>query len=463
MVFGERNFIDVISRKTKGGSDQGTFFRPTKDYVLVYAKNVEKVSKFSDKSMAPEARNYPFIEEDTGRYYRKAHSLYQGSLDPLRGCVNQRYYIEAPDGTLILPPGPHRPNECIEGAKITPQAREDKIWRWSRDSYLANKDKIMFANSNRSPLIDSDGNSTTWNVYEKKYQDEEIGTVDYPLPDDFTDKFLNSLATTTLNAMGIDFLFSKPFELIRHLIDITDKDDKITVLDFFAGSGTTLHATMQLNAEDGGHRQCILVTNNENNICEEVTYERNKRVIEGYTTPKGEFVEGLKDNNLRYYKIDFKERKQSHQSNRELFHEMKDLLCIKEDIYQEQHKFGSLPLVGKERMIRYFAENGKEMVMVYDTRVIPFIVKEIEKMGKKEQPLKIYIFADGAYPYADDFASVINKVSLVPMPYAYYRGIKDSLPEESIAKLDDVELTNEEREQMMAEAIEAENSEKKEG
>ena len=244
---------------------------------------------------------------------------------------------------------------------------------------------------------------------------------------------------------------------------ISGRNKNAKILDFFAGSGTTLHATMQLNAEDGGHRQCILVTNNENNICEEVTYERNKRVIEGYTTPKGEFVEGLKNNNLRYYKVDFKDRKQTHQSNRKLCHDLKDLLCIKEDIYQEQHKFGSLPLVGKERMIRYFAENGKEMVMVYDTRVIPFIVKEIEKMGKKELPLKIYIFADGAYPYADDFASVINKVSLVPMPYAYYRGIKDSLPEESIAKLDDVELTNEEREQMMAEAIEAENSEKKEG
>lgn len=462
MVFGERNFIDVIARKTKGGSDQGTFFRPTKDYVLVYAKNVEYVSKFSDKSMAPEARNYPFIEEGTGRYYRKAHSLYQGSLDPLRGCVNQRYYIEAPDGTLVLPPGPHRPDECIEGGRITPQSREDKIWRWSRDSYLANKDKVMFARSNRSPLIDSDGNSTTWNVYEKKYQDEEVGAVDYPLPDDFTDMYLNSLATTTLNAMGIDFLFSKPYELIRHLIDITDKDKSIIVLDFFAGSGTTLHATMQLNAEDGGHRQCILVTNNENGICKNVTYERNKRVIEGYTTPKGDKVEGLKDNNLRYYKIDFKERKQSHQSNRELFHEMKDLLCIKEDIYQEQHQFGSLPLKGKERMIRYFAENGREMLMVYDTRVIPFIVKEIEKMSEKEQPLKIYIFADGAYPYTDDFATVIDKVSLVPMPYAYYRGIKDSLPDVEPKKEDNTELTDEEQKQMMAEAIEAENNEKKE-
>jgi adenine-specific DNA-methyltransferase len=214
--------------------------------------------------------------------------------------------------------------------------------------------------------------------------------------------------------------------------------------------------------EDGGNRQCVLVTNNENNICEEVTFERNKRVIEGYTTSKSEKVEGLTNNNLRYYKIDFKERKQSHQSNRELFHEMKDLLCIKEDIYQEQNQFGSLSLKGKERMIRYFAENGREMLMVYDTRVIPFIVKEIEKMSEKEQPLKIYIFADGAYPYTDDFATVIDKVSLVPMPYAYYRGIKDSLPDVEPKKEDNTELTDEEQKQMMAEAIEAENNEKKE-
>jgi adenine-specific DNA-methyltransferase len=254
----------------------------------------------------------------------------------------------------------------------------------------------------------------------------------------------------------------KPIELVSNLIKIANISRNNIILDFFAGSGTTLHATMQLNAEDGGHRQCILITNNENNICEEVTYERNKRVIEGYTKPNGDFVEGLKNNNLRYYKIDFKERKQSHQSNRELFHEMKDLLCIKEDIYQEQHQFGSLPLKGKERMIRYFAENGREMLMVYDTRVIPFIVKEIEKMSEKEQPLKIYIFADGAYPYTDDFATVIDKVSLVPMPYAFYRGIKDSLPDVEPKKEDNTELTDEEQKQMMAEAIEAENNEKKE-
>ena len=259
------------------------------------------------------------------------------------------------------------------------------------------------------------------------------------------------------------FGFPKPLSLIKHLLKIaTPRAKDIIILDFFAGSGTTLHATMQLNAEDGGHRQCILVTNNENNICEEVTYERNKRVIEGYTTPKGEQVAGLNHNNLRYYKLDFNPRKQSHQDNRELFYGLKDLLCIKENIYHEEQQFGSLSLEGKEQMLRYFAENGREMLMVYDTRVIPFIVNEIAQRGEQEQPLKIYIFADGAYPYTDDFASVVDKVSLVPMPYAYYRGIKDSLPEAEPTKVDNTELTNEEQQTMMAEAIEAEKAERKE-
>ena len=109
-----------------------------------------------------------------------------------------------------------------------------------------------------------------------------------------------------------------------------------TVLDFFAGSGTTLHSTMQLNAEDGGNRQCILVTNNENNICDEVTYERNKRVIQGYTTDKGVAVEGLSNNNLRYFRSENLSREPSLKNKRELTQLATELLCIKEDCYTEQ-------------------------------------------------------------------------------------------------------------------------------
>lgn len=78
------------------------------------------------------------------------------------------------------------------------------------------------------------------------------------------------------------------------------------ILDFFAGSGTTLHATMLKNQVDGGSRTCTLITNNENHICEEVTFERSKKVILGYTNKNGKQIEGLTQNTLRYFKASFK-------------------------------------------------------------------------------------------------------------------------------------------------------------
>lgn len=86
----------------------------------------------------------------------------------------------------------------------------------------------------------------------------------------------------------------KPLSLITRVLEAANNKNS-TVLDFFAGSGTTGHAVMKLNAEDGGNRKFILCTNNENNICREVTYERIKRVIdkENYSA------------SLKYYKIDY--------------------------------------------------------------------------------------------------------------------------------------------------------------
>ena len=101
----------------------------------------------------------------------------------------------------------------------------------------------------------------------------------------------------------LPFETPKPVSLLQRIIQISSQKSS-TILDFFGGSGTTMHATMQLNEEDGGHRQCILVQQNENNICEAVTYERNKRVMQGYTNAKGEAVVGL-GNSMKYYRTAF--------------------------------------------------------------------------------------------------------------------------------------------------------------
>src|SRR3972149_4320504 len=95
----------------------------------------------------------------------------------------------------------------------------------------------------------------------------------------------------------------KPVSLIRRILELTT-DKNSVVLDFMAGSGTTGHAVLELNKEDGSNRQFILCTNNENNICTNVCYPRLKKAINGYKNTKGENVKGL-GGNLKYYTCDF--------------------------------------------------------------------------------------------------------------------------------------------------------------
>lgn len=95
----------------------------------------------------------------------------------------------------------------------------------------------------------------------------------------------------------------KPLDLMKRIISLYPHNN-ITVLDFFAGSGTTGHAVISQNNEDNGNRNFILCTNNENNICEEKTYARLSNVIRGYTTDKGK-VFAPNSANLKYYKTDF--------------------------------------------------------------------------------------------------------------------------------------------------------------
>ncbi len=244
------------------------------------------------------------------------------------------------------------------------------------------------------------------------------------------------------------FDYPKPVSLIKYLVNFIERDN-IRVLDFFAGSGTTLHAVMQLNAEDGGKRQCILCTNNENGICENVTYERNKRVIEGYTKPNGEFVEGLHDNNLRYYRTGFVGRSRSTKNMRRLVQLSTDMLCIKENLYAEQKTFAELPTY--KNIYRYFDNGEKRMLIIYDERYVDEIVKMIGTV-ETTTPIKVYVFSPSEDPWEASFEPVSDKVELCALPQAIYNTYKRILPkrrpkpikptdeEDALAGADDEEI-----------------------
>lgn len=222
----------------------------------------------------------------------------------------------------------------------------------------------------------------------------------------------------------------KPSSLIAFLINFIPGQ---TILDFFAGSGTTLHAVMQLNAEDGGHRQCILCTNNENGICENVTYERNKRVIQGYTKPNGEKVDGLHDNNLRYYRTEFVGRSRTPRNMQRLVELSTDMLCIKEDLYAEQTEFGGIRIV--PRVFRYFAEGERKMLIIYREEYIEDIVKLIAKV-ETTAPIRVYVFSPCEDPASELFEPVAEKVEPVALPAAIYNTYKRILPKRRDRRVD---------------------------
>lgn len=172
---------------------------------------------------------------------------------------------------------------------------------------------LVFKRTKNSPLLDENGNKSNWNVYVKQYLDIAEGSVpssiwDYP----------NTQGTSSLKKLGVNFDYSKPVDLLRRVVEVTGNENAI-VLDFFAGSGTTAHAVAELNKEDGGRRQCILVTDGGKteemgessknakedavNIAEEITYERVRRVLTGKDWADGKEHDPL-GGNLRYFNVE---------------------------------------------------------------------------------------------------------------------------------------------------------------
>lgn len=245
-IYGEDNRIGMVSRVTKTASNNGTYFAPTLDYVLCYAKNIINVSKFKDKVDLSLYKKTETEGVHKGEKYRDDVALYQAALNDLR--PNQKYFIECPDGSKAIPPCSILDEVMREG---------DGRWRWSKEKYLESKDLLVFKRTDRSPLLDEFGNKSKYNIYTKSYLNEraESGT----LPRELWSDFINRKGADYLKKLDIPFDFSKPYELLQYIMEIaTIKYDDI-VLDFFSGSATTAEAVIRANVEDGGNRKFICV------------------------------------------------------------------------------------------------------------------------------------------------------------------------------------------------------------
>ena len=398
-LFGENNHIATICRQAIKGGSRAANIKTVHDYVLIYAKRFESLNQFTGEEK--EQISLELVDEK-GAYTKGRELNKWGAGSRREDSPSMWFPIPGPNGVEVYPIR----NDGSEGR-----------WRWG-------KKKLLKAVADNDVIFEIRENGT-FIAYEKvrsqKSTTKQFNTW-------FGDNYINAKGSEAVKSifqtlMSI-FTYAKPVELIKDLVFMANFPNGI-ILDFFAGSGTTLHAVMQLNAEDGGKRTCILCTNNENGICENVTYERNKRVINGYTKPNGEAVEGLHNNNLRYYRTAFVGRSRSVQNMRRLVNLSTDMLCIKEDLYTEKKQFAGQQTY--KGVFRFFDDGKRQMLVIYREEVIAELVPLIATTDYAE-PIKVYVFSPSEDPWEADFEDVADKVQLCALPQAIYNTYKRILP-----------------------------------
>jgi len=261
-IFGENNFVaNVIWKHTQQSKNDERHFSRQYNCLLIYAKNIATLPQFLFARTEEDNKNYRNPDNDPRGDWRS------GDVRSPNYRPTMCYDIIAPNGNVIKAP--------------------EKGWRWSKETLdtMIETGEIIFK-------PDFSG------IIRKIYLCNQKGRTPENLWNG--DRF----GTTRQATADIKELFEgkavfdtpKPKELIMRIIEIALANENGTVLDFFAGSGTTGHAVLKYNSENSDYNcKFILCTNNENNICRDITYERVKRVID-----KESYAASLK-----YYKVEY--------------------------------------------------------------------------------------------------------------------------------------------------------------
>ncbi|MGB3346514.1 MAG: site-specific DNA-methyltransferase [Candidatus Humimicrobiia bacterium] len=181
----------------------------------------------------------------------------------------------------------------------------------------------------------------------------------------------------------------KPLNLIKWILEMSSKKDSI-ILDYFAGSGTTGHAVIDLNKEDSGQRKFILCTNDENGICTEVCYPRLSKVIKGYNGNKG-----IKSN-LKYFKTNFVDAgniyKISDEKKIELTYKAGEMIAIREDAFEEVEKNEWWQIFkNKNKTVSvYFREDQSKLEKLFEKNKNTRAIVYLFSWGKNELKAQEY-------------------------------------------------------------------------
>lgn len=358
-VFGANNYVGTILWKKKTNGNNMGWLPPVHDYILCYSKEIGKIYDFG----------FEVSEEDILKNYSNPDNDPRGPWTTTDLSANHK--------------GPYFPvtNPKTGDVYYPPSGRywvfnEQEIQRRIADG------RIIFGKSGMARPVQR--------VFAKdrKFSKRKVESW-------WDNHGMNADATQELkDIFGVAKVFThpKPTQLIKDIVKMSCSKTA-TILDFFAGSGTTGHAVMKLNAEDGGTRRFILCTNNENGICRDVTYERIRRVID-----KEDYAASLK-----YYKVDYVPI-----SDRMYYEYADELLChIRE-------------LVELENGIN-FTGNEEIAIVLTEDELAAFIADK-DRFAKCR---RLYMGHDLLPDEAQETALFQNKIDVSIIPDYYYRDLQE--------------------------------------
>ncbi len=304
-IFGEQNFQGHIHwrRRHNQPNDKTKLIALVTEHILVYSKNREEHKKYGVGKVRVTGKFTNPDNDPRGPWASKPWK--SGSNQS--GCT---YTITSPTGKVF------------------------------HEEWLGDEDTFRALEKDHRIVFPRGGNGSPRKKYFQFEREEEGQCATNWWPSDLFG--CNQDATDELKALfdGVcPFDNPKPTRLIKSLINLGYVGDSGVILDFFAGSGTTGEAVMQLNAA-GAHHRFILCTNNENNICRDVTYERIKRAIDrqGY------------QESLKYYKIDYVpvSGRLYYEYADELLRHMRELIELETGVHYEEEGGAAIALTEEE-------------------------------------------------------------------------------------------------------------------
>jgi len=413
-VFGESNLISLLSLKIKdpAGVGQQSFVFDVNEYVLIYAKNGSAFKNqhpelpFDFEKLNEQYGSYKKIIRDFGEpkflkeinrqnvgkikiYSCKGAKIERTSSLSLKEYAKLRDVIFAdynPNGGMILAIKDQIPSSGLSYIEYTP----------TKGRNAGETVKTYFLNGRIIAWL-----SNVTRVNNGSLEKVTKMTNNWNIPN----------ASLYLEG-GVDFTNGKkPLYLIKKLLGMFNNPNA-TVLDFFAGSGTTGEAVMDMNLQDGGDRQFILVTNDEevgNNgtekIMSDVCYPRIKNAIKGYRSKKGS------EDGLKYLKVGFVGQHNimdaSDQDAVELALNAGGLLALAENTLFEDEKNGYMQ----------FFSNNESHTAIYFNEDLKEFESFKKKVGQLKMPTSVYMFSWGEQEFVDDFSSYRHvTVKTIPRP-----------------------------------------------